>query len=490
MKYTGRITLLIISAMVSFIESFSEKTNLWSILEACAFAAIAFLLGWIYDKAIYYKNKAELSETKLWDFLEYSPEPIIVYQEERIVFANKKFEDLVQASSSEIIGKSIFHYVLPEFHPIVNKRLQELILGKRNLGRVELKIHTPENHVLDVEIASSSIVYNNKPAVEVFIRDVTNRNRLEEELRKNEELYRFITENTTDLISYLNPDGTYKYLSPSSLELLGYHHEDLVGRNLYEYLYPEEMEKVTSLVLKADCDLDFASFSHRVRKKDGSFIWVETNARTIRNTTRKLEGIVAVSRDISERIEKEKKLQETNMMLKFISNTDGLTGIPNRRYFDERLQEEWKRTKRNKIPFSVIMIDIDYFKKYNDFNGHQAGDDCLRRVAATLKDTLKRPGDFAARYGGEEFVILLPDTDEPGAAHVAARLQENVRILNMPYIPTEQEPTVSISIGFATIIPNEKVKPEDLIKLADDKLYHAKESRMNQFPFNQLFHLA
>jgi diguanylate cyclase (GGDEF)-like protein/PAS domain S-box-containing protein len=303
-------------------------------------------------------------------------------------------------------------------------------------------------------------------------------------------LYRFITENTTDLISYINPNGCYGYISPSCKCMLDFNQEELIGRNLYEYLHPEEIDKVTTLISEAASDLDFASFSHRIRKKDGTFIWIETNARTIRGSSRKLEGIVAVSRDITERIEKEKKLQETNALLRFISNTDGLTGIANRRFFDERVQEDWNRTKRNSMPFSAIMIDIDYFKKYNDYNGHQAGDECLRRIAKTLKDTLKRPGDFAARYGGEEFVILLPETDEQGAAHVAAMLQANVIKLNIPYIPQEHEPVVSISIGCATLIPNEKLIREDLIKLADEKLYQAKESRLNEFAFNQFSHLA
>ena len=169
---------------------------------------------------------------------------------------------------------------------------------------------------------------------------------------------------------------------------------------------------------------------------------------------------------------------------------DGLTGIPNRRYFDEKLQEEWNRLKRNSSPFSAIMIDIDFFKKFNDFNGHLAGDECLRQIATVLKSTVKRSGDFAARYGGEEFVILLPETDKHGAAHVAELLRTNVKALNIPYMSTEKEPIVSISIGCATLIPDEKTKPEDLIKLADTELYRAKESRQNQLIFNQLSHLA
>jgi diguanylate cyclase (GGDEF)-like protein/PAS domain S-box-containing protein len=320
--------------------------------------------------------------------------------------------------------------------------------------------------------------------------DVTKRNRLEEEVRKNEELYRFITENTTDLISFLNPNGVYEYLSPSSKDLLDFNQEEMIGSHLFDFLHPEEVEKVSLLLLEADSELDFAAFSHRIKKKDGSYIWIETNARTIRKNSRKLEGIVAVSRDITERLEKEKRLHDANVMLRYISNMDGLTGIPNRRYFDEKLQEEWNRLKRNSSPFSAIMIDIDFFKKYNDFNGHQAGDECLRQIASVLKDTVKRPGDFAARYGGEEFVILLPETDKQGAAHVAELLQANVKNLNIPYLSNVIEPIVSISIGCSTLIPDEKTKPEDLIKLADTELYKAKKSRRNQLIFNQLSHLA
>jgi diguanylate cyclase (GGDEF)-like protein/PAS domain S-box-containing protein len=490
MNYTGRITLLFISLTVSTIESFSEPTTMWSILEAILFAAIAALLGWVYDKAIYYKKKTEISETRLLNLLKFSPEPIMVYQDEKIVFVNDKFEEMVQSSSAEILGQSISHYVLPNYHITVEQRLNDMSQGNKRLDRVELKFKTSQDDILDIEISSAPIHYNGRPAVEVFMWDVTKRNRLEEEVRKNEELYRFITENTTDLISFLNPTGVYEYLSPSSKDLLDFAPEEMIGKNLFEYFHPDEIEKVNALLLEADSNLDFAAFTHRIKKKDGLYIWVETNARTIRKDTRKLEGIVAVSRDITERLEKEKRLHEANDMLRYISNTDGLTGIPNRRYFDEKLQEEWNRLKRSSSPFSAIMIDIDFFKKYNDFNGHQAGDDCLRRIATVLKDTVKRSSDFAARYGGEEFVILLPDTDKQGAAHVAELLHVNVKNLNIPYILAQKEPIVSISIGSATLIPDEKANPEDLIKLADNELYKAKESRQNQFIFNQFSHLA
>lgn len=466
--------------MVSIIESFSEPTTTWSILEAILFAAIAAFLGWVYDKAIFYKNKAEISETRLSNLLKFSPEPIMVYQDEKIVFVNEKLEELVQSPSADILGKSIYHCVIPDYHPMVKQRLIEMSQANKSFERIELKIKTTQHNILDIEISSSPILFNDKPAVEVFLRDVTKRNRLEEEVRKKEELYRFITENTTDLISFLNPDGYYEYLSPSSKQLLEFTQEEMIGNHLFKYLHPDEVEKVTALLLEADSELDFAAFSHQIKKKDGSYIWIETNARTIRKNSRKLEGIVAVSRDITERLEKEKELHEANVMLRYLSNMDGLTGIPNRRYFDEKLQEEWNRLKRNSRPFSAIMIDIDFFKKYNDFNGHLAGDECLRQIASVLKNTVKRPGDFAARYGGEEFVILLPETDKQGAAHVAELLQKNVKDLHIPYIPTEKEPIVTISIGCATLLPADKTKPEDLIKFADTELYKAKDSRQHQ----------
>ncbi|NYE03927.1 diguanylate cyclase (GGDEF)-like protein/PAS domain S-box-containing protein [Bacillus niacini] len=490
MKFTGRITLLLISIMVSIIESFSEPTTIWSILEAILFAAIAAFLGWVYDNAIYYKNKAEISESRLSNLLKLSPEPIMVYQDEKIVFVNDKFEELVDSSSGDILGKSIYHFVLPEYHPTVRQRFNDMILGNKSFDRVEIKIISSNHNILDIEISSAPILYNDKPAIEVFLRDVTKRNKLSEEVRKNTELYRFITENTTDLISFLNPNGEYEYLSPSSKDLLDFYPEEMIGKNLSEFLHPGEIEKVIALLLEADEELDFAAFSHRTKKKDGSYMWMETNARTIRKNSRKLEGIVAVSRDITERLEKEERLHEANVMLRYISNMDGLTGIPNRRYFDEKLQEEWKRLKRNSSPFSAIMIDIDFFKKYNDFNGHQAGDECLRLIASVLKNTVRRAGDFAARYGGEEFVILLPETDAQGAVHVAELLQANVRDLNIPYLSNVLEPIVSISIGCSTLIPDERTKPEELIKLADKELYKAKESRRNQLIFNQLSHLA
>lgn len=163
-----------------------------------------------------------------------------------------------------------------------------------------------------------------------------------------------------------------------------------------------------------------------------------------------------------------------------LSTTDGLTGISNRRCFDQRLSMELKRGKRTKKPISLLLIDIDYFKKYNDTYGHQIGDDCLKNIATEINNIAHRATDFAARYGGEEFVIILTNTDEAGAKLIANQLIGNIRALKIPHTASEIESFVTISIGIATTSPSKDIEPSQLIKAADSALYSAKEGGRNR----------
>jgi len=159
---------------------------------------------------------------------------------------------------------------------------------------------------------------------------------------------------------------------------------------------------------------------------------------------------------------------------------DGLTGLGNRRYFELRLKEEWSRATRQQWPVSVLFIDIDYFKRYNDHYGHLQGDDCLRRVADAIQQAVKRDIDIAARYGGEEFVIMLPDTDLAGAEQVARELQQAIRRLHIEHRGSNVEPFVTLSIGIASHIPQFPEKAEELLHAADTALYQAKERGRNR----------
>jgi len=163
--------------------------------------------------------------------------------------------------------------------------------------------------------------------------------------------------------------------------------------------------------------------------------------------------------------------------LEDLSWTDGLTALANRRRFDEALADEWSRGMRSQSPLSIVMIDVDHFKNYNDTFGHARGDEVLRRVAGTLKDGLKRAGDLAARYGGEEFVLLLPHTSLPGVQGFADRLRASVEGLN---IPGPDSSRLTISLGVASAIPKVGASPEDLVNAADQALYRAKEGGRNR----------
>jgi len=173
--------------------------------------------------------------------------------------------------------------------------------------------------------------------------------------------------------------------------------------------------------------------------------------------------------------ESREKLAEANLALQKLSSLDGLTGIANRRSFDETLLKEWNRSVRGEKSIGLIMLDIDFFKLYNDHYGHQGGDDCLKKVAKGLESAIHREADFLARYGGEEFSTVLPDTDLNGAVKVAEEMRLAIKDLKIEHAKSKVTDTVSISIGVSAIVPLQGMNPEVLIAAADQALYKAKE---------------
>ncbi|MTI81859.1 MAG: diguanylate cyclase [Firmicutes bacterium] len=272
-------------------------------------------------------------------------------------------------------------------------------------------------------------------------------------------------------ISFVDTNGDIFYFNQLAAELLGWREDK---QNSILSCHPPNIRRSVISKISTNNGKEW----HRV---------LQINSRYIENVYSPIDipevftGIVILTRDVTERenIIKElksttKELQSSNEKLQRLTEVDGLTGIANRRYFNLCLEREWKRAMRHGETTSLIMCDIDFFKAYNDTYGHLNGDECLKKIAEKLLESVKRPHDLVARYGGEEFAVILPNTDKNGAAFVAEELRANVKALNIEHKNSDVSKVVTISVGVATLVPELDSSPEILITTADKTLYQAK----------------
>lgn len=212
----------------------------------------------------------------------------------------------------------------------------------------------------------------------------------------------------------------------------------------------------------------------RLLSKVYVFLEIHRQRVALQAKTRELDAIIL------ELVALQAELQEKNRQLQLLSSLDGLTGIPNRRHFNETMDQEWTRLSREQQPLGLIILDVDHFKRFNDHYGHVVGDRCLKRVAGALASRLKRPADLVARYGGEEFAAILPGTPLDGAQHIAEIMRATVQGLDIEHADSPVAPVVTISIGVSAVIPAPGCTPVDLIQAADRGLYRAKQNGRNR----------
>ncbi|MDF0498168.1 diguanylate cyclase [Bradyrhizobium yuanmingense] len=284
--------------------------------------------------------------------------------------------------------------------------------------------------------------------------------------------FRLIAEQCSDVVMRVGLDERILYASPSCARILGWDPARLLGTSALAGVNPDDRPRVEQVVaaLKAG-EAEEARIIYRANHRQKKEIWVETALRVTRSSeTHEIDGVVAISRDMTE----QKDLQDK---LAALATSDGLTGIGNRRHFDERLADEWARAKRDGTPLSLLLVDVDHFKKFNDQYGHQAGDACLRALARILSAQVRRPADLAARYGGEEFALLLPNTDAEGCELVGENVRKALRELGMLHAPNLPSKLVTVSLGGATNMPSQgALDCGTLVAAADRALYAAKES--------------
>ncbi|HNY51621.1 MAG TPA: diguanylate cyclase [Smithella sp.] len=295
----------------------------------------------------------------------------------------------------------------------------------------------------------------------------------------NVELSQIINSSIDDLL-VIYRNFTVKRINVSMLNFLDMKQTEAVGKKCYDLMpcsWCNTAECPLTKILRGKTSIEVDI--ERARK-DGVTVPFMFSATPLRGIDGSVIGMVAQFKDITERKYAENTLKEANERLERLSTSDGLTGVANRRCFDQTLQREWTRLQRTKDHLSLIMCDVDFFKLYNDAYGHQGGDDCLKSVAQALQDNARRGGDCVARYGGEEFAVIMPATEEKNAVYVADKIRQAVEKMAMAHSKSSVAPHVTLSLGVATVVPDDPETPESLIKRADEALYRAKSSGRNR----------
>lgn len=279
--------------------------------------------------------------------------------------------------------------------------------------------------------------------------------------------------NTSIGILVTNSRGVILSVNPAFEEITGYRESDAVGTTPRFLKSGIHDPAYYSQIINNVCSEGKWKGEIWVRRKNGEIFPQDTTITAIRDDNGVIKRYSAILSDVTER----KKNEE---YLRFLSMRDGLTGLFNRRTFDEEMKNEWRRALRISAPFSLIILDIDYFKSYNDTYGHQQGDNCLKAVAEVINNSVHRKGDMTARYGGEEFVILLPSSSKSDALFIAEAIRSRVAELGLAHKNSAIYKTVTASLGIGTLVPSLKNSPEKLFKLADKALYAAKSQGRNR----------
>lgn len=436
----------------------------------------------------------------------------------RIVEANREAARELGYHRMHLIGMPLADLLSPDDLNEALRNWQEYFdrIQDGSAEQVELRLLCADEQDKWMDATFSPITQEGRPLLLLAVRDVTERRRdalhLQESLAAlrllHNRLYGII-EGSDDLIAALD-NGFHLIAFNRAFKQTFEQHLQIpieLGFNLLQFLVndPEQMASSFISLQRALAGEVFVDIETIV--VDDEIREYEVKYSPIRDEIGDVVGAAYVARDVTTRLKAERglktalehleqarqeteqanlQLMQANGELLRKANQDGMTSIANRRYFDEYLANEWRRAVRQHEPIALIFADVDFFKKYNDHYGHQAGDDCLRQVAQTMAQQLRRPADLLARYGGEEFVVLLPGTSLPGAVFIAESMRMAIERLGLPHVASETANCVTLSLGVASIVPTEAMAEGFLIYGADQALYIAKKSGRNRVHGNPL----
>ena len=273
----------------------------------------------------------------------------------------------------------------------------------------------------------------------------------------------------------------FSYIGPQIEALLGWKPESWVSvEDWAARMHPDDRQWVVDYCVSQSKAGSDHEADYRALTEQGEYIWIRDVVNVVRDENGEVEALVGFMFDISERKATEEKLLALQKELEEFSYKDGLTGVANRRMLDQVLMTEWHHAQRHQQPLSLILLDIDYFKEFNDCYGHLQGDDCLKKVAQSLAGTATRAKDFFARFGGEEFMLVLPETNALAASKIAERCRQHVFKLQIPHQQSKVSNVLTASLGVSTITPQHGDELQAFINNVDKLLYQAKLEGRNK----------
>jgi diguanylate cyclase (GGDEF)-like protein/PAS domain S-box-containing protein len=301
-------------------------------------------------------------------------------------------------------------------------------------------------------------------------------------------VYQTLLESTRAIPWKIDWDSmTFAYIGPQIEPLLGWSRDS--WRSVEDWalrMHPDDRERVVNFcVTQSQAGVDHEA-DYRALTRENGYVWIRDVVHVVRNDGGEVQALIGFMFDISERKKTEERLLALQGELEALSFKDALTNIANRRRFNASLELEWASARRERQPLSLLMIDIDYFKQYNDLYGHLRGDQCLVDIAQTLSLALDGPRDLVARFGGEEFVILLPAADAATAWNVAQRCERLIQKQAITHALSPHERRLTVSIGVGTIVPDEQANAASFTDSIDQQLYAAKNNGRDRVEHVQL----
>jgi len=400
----------------------------------------------------------------------------------RYITVNQAYANIAGYQPEEMVGMDWQKTVHPEDLDMMMAAYQQMLAR----GRVEVEARgiRKDGSIIYKQLVMLTAYDSQERAIghHCFMKDISDRKQAEAALQESEERYRSVIASMTEGVVLQLANGQITACNASAERILGLTPAQMMGRTSVDLDWRTVQEDGSPFpgeqhpaMITLGTGKPLSNVVMGIHKADRTLTWISINSQPLFHLHQSQPyAVVTTFTDITERKQVEEMLRNQAQRDRLIARTDGLTKVANRRCFDERLQSEWPTLIEGQKLLSLIMLDVDYFKRFNDCYGHQAGDTCLVKVASSAALAVKRSSDLLARYGGEEFAVILPHTDAAGAIAVAESIQKAIRDLGIPHQQSDVSEIVTVSMGIATV-PSLGTSPDELVALADRALYDAKQ---------------